>query len=502
MVYVKSNELYHHGILGQRWGKRNGPPYPLGASDHSASEKKAGWKRSLAKDPEVAEKKQKMKQAKREFNRAYNYAYNRNLAAYSPIKAHRIANDKRWEIAANKQVEYFAAKKAYKDAKRLAKENLKKYGNRNINATSGSNVKSGGVRRVLGLTDEEAKTAKQIAKVAGISIGTAAGILALACVINKYANNDDGTPLSIEEIYEKIKTEADNDLGGELEGINSDKLHRNQPFNLDNKLFHNLFNDDYIGAAARKAGYKPISSDFIKDAINSKISPDNPERYYEKLVDKVRCRYASFGSGSRRLSCWSASNAYFMSAMTGKDFISKSFTNLVNFNDFGKLYKTSPEIFDAFGHRVNNYVGKFGRRSDTGRADAQTTKALIENIFKNVSDKNNLTADGTRTIGFVNAAYRGMTCTHEWNFEIFHGMDGVKELIMSDGYAGERFKVAKLLTDGTINYETEYGGLIGDGFNGFLAEMNHYNADSFRFYAPTIDSINTDMMSKVILGKS
>ena len=40
--------IQHHGILGQKWGKRNGPPYPLNASDHSASEKKAGWRNSLS----------------------------------------------------------------------------------------------------------------------------------------------------------------------------------------------------------------------------------------------------------------------------------------------------------------------------------------------------------------------------------------------------------------------------------------------------------------------
>lgn len=41
--------LYHHGILGQRWGRKNGPPYPLDASDHSKSEKIAGWRKSINK---------------------------------------------------------------------------------------------------------------------------------------------------------------------------------------------------------------------------------------------------------------------------------------------------------------------------------------------------------------------------------------------------------------------------------------------------------------------
>ncbi len=38
--YANYSYLAHHGILGQKWGKRNGPPYPLKGGDYSPEEKK------------------------------------------------------------------------------------------------------------------------------------------------------------------------------------------------------------------------------------------------------------------------------------------------------------------------------------------------------------------------------------------------------------------------------------------------------------------------------
>lgn len=48
---MSTNELYHHGIDGQRWGVRHGPPYPLDRADHNKvveKSKKSSEKRHLS----------------------------------------------------------------------------------------------------------------------------------------------------------------------------------------------------------------------------------------------------------------------------------------------------------------------------------------------------------------------------------------------------------------------------------------------------------------------
>lgn len=42
--------LVHHGIRGQKWGVKNGPPYPLKGRDYSETEKKFIGKKSAAKN--------------------------------------------------------------------------------------------------------------------------------------------------------------------------------------------------------------------------------------------------------------------------------------------------------------------------------------------------------------------------------------------------------------------------------------------------------------------
>ena len=72
LIYY-GDSLEHHGIKGQKWGDKNGPPYPLGSKDHSASEKKAGWRKSLNTNTKSFQRKE------REVHERENQDYEKNL---------------------------------------------------------------------------------------------------------------------------------------------------------------------------------------------------------------------------------------------------------------------------------------------------------------------------------------------------------------------------------------------------------------------------------------
>lgn len=40
VICPQTTDLTHHGILGQKWGVKNGPPYPLGGGDYTVTEQR------------------------------------------------------------------------------------------------------------------------------------------------------------------------------------------------------------------------------------------------------------------------------------------------------------------------------------------------------------------------------------------------------------------------------------------------------------------------------
>ena len=96
-----NNELYHHGILGQRWGERNGPPYPLRGGMHTDLEmgrakKKVGTLSGYFKDKKLKKKRakalEKARQARAE-KKAYDEAKDKALKSGNATEIMKYSGD-------------------------------------------------------------------------------------------------------------------------------------------------------------------------------------------------------------------------------------------------------------------------------------------------------------------------------------------------------------------------------------------------------------------------
>lgn len=423
------NDLYlkHHGILGMKWGERNGPPYPLDAEDHSSAEKRAGWRQSLDQGSDIAVNKKKANVEDKVKTK------HSKLDGYLP------------EDALNTKVSDAVKSSNIKAPNKKVSEGYK------------------ATLKTLGLTEDDAKA---FAVALGLTVGATAALYGISYVM--------GNPCHT------FASDVNDNLSPFTYGINR----------LTKPGFASGHDDKYgIGSRAFEKGYRHFTSDTFQNVGEGAWN-------YDEIVKRVRNNVVDPRGYDRRLSCWSAANAYFMSALTGKDVASRDFNKLVDFNKFGQLYKGPIEKFTIAGQAAKDFVGKCGTKHERCTKNGDTdAKALIQSIVSNIKTPN--AKDGS-IVGFINGAYHNLGCTHQWNFDIKDGF-----IHIADGYSGERYRVGKILGNGQVSFDDAADGmqLIKQGLSTLATELSHYNRDSIRFYSPKLSDVNLDEISKIVIGR-
>ena len=105
--------LAHHGILGMRWGKRNGPPYPLNSSQMSPKERAKNEVSEYAAKVRVTKRKEKERVRRAKVKEREEVRQNK-VFEREQIRQHKV-DEKEW--ARQSKVEDQQNYEAYKRGK-------------------------------------------------------------------------------------------------------------------------------------------------------------------------------------------------------------------------------------------------------------------------------------------------------------------------------------------------------------------------------------------------
>lgn len=97
--------LMHHGILGQQWGKRNGPPYPLKGGSYSETEKKKIFK-ARRKSPNSIYNKKHFDETLKKGTVLSTLSYDKNRTKDADMfyAAHKTLDKHQYNAAFNKKI--------------------------------------------------------------------------------------------------------------------------------------------------------------------------------------------------------------------------------------------------------------------------------------------------------------------------------------------------------------------------------------------------------------
>ena len=88
-------ELYHHGVKGQQWGERNGPPYPLDSKGSSLRKQKKIYKKMNKKLDDLEKTNNKL-------NKLYDKAAKKTGTPESTVNVYKKYTEKTYNLMKNK----------------------------------------------------------------------------------------------------------------------------------------------------------------------------------------------------------------------------------------------------------------------------------------------------------------------------------------------------------------------------------------------------------------